>query len=162
MASRLPESPSPLITHEPSKSVSQFDDLATDSELLAIFVETRNPEVAERIIRRHSPIVVGLVRRMLQNANDAEDAFQATFLILLKSASKIRKHGSLSAWLYGVAYRTACRIRRQAKERRMVAIESPNNIASDNSVDPLEKITTESQLELLDREVNPLLAKRTG
>ncbi len=156
MVSRLPESFSPRRTHEPSLSVSEFDDLAADSELLAIFVETRNPAAAEKLIRRHSPLVAGLVRRMLQNANDAEDAFQATFLILLKSASKIRNQGSLSAWLYGVAYRTACRIRRQSKERRMVAIDEPKNIASENEVDPLEKIATESQLELLDRELQKL------
>ncbi len=156
MISPLTKSQTTPRIHEPSVIDSKFDDLAADSELLAIFVETRSRIAAEKLIRRHGPLVAGVVRRMLQNANDAEDAFQATFLILIKSAAKIRKQGSLASWLYGVAYRTACRIRRQSKERRMVTIEEPTEIPSHDEIDPIEKIATESQLELLDRELNSL------
>lgn len=140
----------------PSISSQDFDDVAPDSELLAIFVATRSPEAAERLVRRHSSLVARLVRRMLQNTNDAEDAFQATFLVMLKSASKIRNQGSLASWLYGVAYRTAFRIRRQSKARHMESIDEPINTAIAPEIDPLEKIATAFQLELLDRELQSL------
>jgi len=132
-----------------------LDEVADDSELLAIFIETKSQTAADAIVRRHSPMVAGVIRRMIQNPSDAEDAFQATFLILLQSARKIQKHASLSAWLYGVAYRTACRVRKRAKQVRVIGLNDPAMEPSkmDN---PLEKIAMESQLELLDRELNNL------
>jgi len=154
MVSRIPQSLNSVRSHH--SSVSEFDDLASDAELLAIFVATRNQDSAEKLIRRHSSLVAGLVRRMLHNSSDAEDAFQATFLILLQSASRIRKHGSLASWLYGVAYRTASRIRRQARMRRVAVIDELTNFEIAVEIDPLEKMAIEFQLELLDRELQSL------
>lgn len=156
MVSFLSESPKTPRVEAPKSSKREFEDLAEDAELLAIFVQTRNTAAIEKLILRHSPLVAGLVRRMLQNPNDAEDAFQATFLILIKSAPKIRRQGSLSAWLYGVAFRTACRIRRQSKERQTISMGGTEDIVTLKEVDPLEKIAMDSQLELLDRELQNL------
>ena len=140
---------------ESNLSFGAFNELASDSELLAIFIETRSRDVAEQLVQRHGPMVAGVVRRMLRHSSDAEDAFQATFLIFFQSATKIQKQASLSAWLYGVAYRTAYRVRQRSKQRRPIvhheAVCDPLQIE-----DPIEKIANESQLELLDRELNRL------
>ncbi len=136
-------------------SLATFKELASDSELLAIFVETRSREGAEQLVRRHGPMVTGVIRRMIRHSSDAEDAFQATFLILLQSATKIQKQASLSAWLYGVAYRTAYRVRQRSKQRRAIALHETDYDPLQLE-DPFEKIASEAQLELLDRELNSL------
>jgi DNA-directed RNA polymerase specialized sigma24 family protein len=78
-----------------------------DGELLRRFL-TRNDESAfEAILCRHGPMVLDVCRAILPNAADAEDAFQATFLILARKAGSIRRAGTLGGWLHGVACRTA-------------------------------------------------------
>src|SRR5437762_950096 len=83
----------------------------TDRELLDALV-TRNDEAAfETLLRRHGPMVLAVCRRVLRHAHDAEDAFQATFLVLLRKATSVKKSEVLGSWLYGVAYRTALKAR---------------------------------------------------
>jgi RNA polymerase sigma factor (sigma-70 family) len=87
-----------------------------DAELLERFLVGRDEAAFELLVRRHGPLVMGVCRRVLQSAHDAEDAFQATFLKLVHRAGSIRKQTSISSWLYAVAYRTALRMRmREAK-----------------------------------------------
>ena len=72
----------------------------------------------EAILERHGPIVLGVCRRWLTESHDVEDAFQATFLILVKQAGTIRDRDVLGTWLYRVAHRVAARARIEARRRR--------------------------------------------
>src|SRR5262245_41485786 len=89
-----------------------------DCELLRAFVDTANPAAFEALVCRHGPMVFRLCRRLLGNAPDADDAFQATFLLLARRAGSIRNAQSLAGWLHGVAYRMAADTRRAASRRR--------------------------------------------
>jgi DNA-directed RNA polymerase specialized sigma24 family protein len=86
----------------------------TDGALLRAFL-SRNDQVAfEVLLRRHGPMVLRVCQRSLGNVHDAEDALQATFLLLARQAGSIRKRESLAGWLHGVAYRMIQNARRGA------------------------------------------------
>ncbi|MCI0705712.1 MAG: sigma-70 family RNA polymerase sigma factor [Planctomycetia bacterium] len=91
---------------------------ATDPELLARFLADRNEEAFAQIVRRHGAVVFGVCRRVTGNYHLAEDAFQAVFVVLAAKAASVRPRNALSAWLYGVAYRTALRARTMSDRRR--------------------------------------------
>jgi Sigma-70 region 2 len=78
----------------------------TDGDLLDRFVARRDEAAFEALVRRHGPMVLGVCRRILRNEADAEDAFQATFLVLVKKARAVRPRGVVGNWLYGVAHNT--------------------------------------------------------
>jgi RNA polymerase sigma factor (sigma-70 family) len=90
----------------------------TDGQLLECFVTCRDEAAFEALVRRHGPMVLGVCRRVLHHAQDAEDAFQATFLVLVRKANSIHQAELLGNWLYGVAYRTALEARAAAIRRR--------------------------------------------
>jgi RNA polymerase sigma-70 factor (ECF subfamily) len=90
----------------------------SDGQLLAYFVEQREEAAFEALVRRHGPMVLGLCRRILGNPHDAEDAFQATFLVLVRKANAIVPRERVANWLYGVAYRAALKARATATRRR--------------------------------------------
>src|SRR4051812_19423156 len=79
----------------------------TDGHLLGRFVARREPAVFEAIVRRHGPMVWGVCRRVLRDHHDAEDAFQATFLVLARRAASVLPREKLGHWLYGVAEKTS-------------------------------------------------------
>jgi RNA polymerase sigma factor (sigma-70 family) len=90
----------------------------SDAELLQRFVTGRNEAAFAALMARHGPMVLGVCRRLLRHAQDSEDAFQATFLILVRKAASIGKRELLSNWLYGVALRVAARARSMSAQRR--------------------------------------------
>jgi RNA polymerase sigma factor (sigma-70 family) len=89
-----------------------------DAELLGRWLEQRDEAAFELLLLRHGPLVLGACRRLLWRACDVEDAFQATFLVLLRRAGSVRRRTSLAGWLHTVAYRVACRLRATALRRR--------------------------------------------
>ncbi|HLN28697.1 MAG TPA: sigma-70 family RNA polymerase sigma factor [Gemmataceae bacterium] len=90
----------------------------SDCELLQGFVADRDDEAFAALMRRHGGIVMNVCRSVLRSPHDAEDVFQATFLVLAQKAVSIREYGSLASWLHGVAYRLACKHRSRESRRR--------------------------------------------
>jgi RNA polymerase sigma factor (sigma-70 family) len=88
-----------------------------DAELLSRFVQAHDEAAFESLVRRHGPMVWSICRRFLAATQDAEDAFQATFLVFVRKSGSIRAGALLSNWLYGVAYRTANRARANGARR---------------------------------------------
>jgi len=97
----------------------QMDDASfTDRQLLEAFAAGERATSFSRLVDRHGPMVYGVCKRVLRNAADADDAFQATFLVLAKQAPSRGWHDSIANYLYGVAYRTALRVRGRAARRK--------------------------------------------
>src|SRR4051794_16998510 len=90
----------------------------SDGELLDRFVGLRDEAAFATLVERHGPMVLGVCRRLLGHRHDAEDAFQATFLVLVRKAARIRSQETVGNWLYGVACRTAMRVRAMNARRR--------------------------------------------
>src|SRR5260370_21735207 len=88
------------------RSMSAAEALS-DGDLVDRFINDRDEAAFGALVERHAAMVLGVCRRVLRNVHDAEDAFQATYLVLVRKAATIRKKGSLASWLYGVAYHVA-------------------------------------------------------
>src|SRR2546425_1500089 len=89
-----------------------------DDDLLKLYLQQREEAAFEALVRRHGPMVLGVCQRVLHNAHDAEDAFQATFLVLVRKAASIVPRDRVGNWLYGVAHRTALKAKGDAARRR--------------------------------------------
>src|SRR5262245_13476815 len=90
-----------------------------DSELLGRFVQGRDEAAFAELVRRHGPMVRSVCHSVLRHRHDAEDAFQATFLVLARKADAIHQRQALGGWLYGVAYHLALRARAGAARQRL-------------------------------------------
>jgi RNA polymerase sigma factor (sigma-70 family) len=124
----------------------------TDSDLLARYTDAHEEAAFAALVRRHGPLVLGVCRRVLGNADDAEDAFQAAFLALARKAESIRKRESVGCWLYRVAFHTAMRARGQAAARKKVERQASPHPAAD----PLAEVTGRELLTVLDEELQAL------
>jgi RNA polymerase sigma factor (sigma-70 family) len=100
----------------------------SDGQLLDCFLSAREEAAFEALLRRHGPMVLGVCRRILRHDQDAEDAFQATFLVLARKAASVSPRELVGPWLYGVACRTALKAKTAAARRRLR--ESPMNESS--------------------------------
>jgi RNA polymerase sigma factor (sigma-70 family) len=142
----------PIIQQLRRVALRTDDGGPSDGQLLGCFLDRRDEAAFEALVRRHAPMVLGVCRRVVGNVHDAEDAFQATFLVLVRKAASVRPREALGSWLYGVAYRTALGARarlarRRAKERQVEEMPQPE-------VEPAEP--PRELLALLDRELNRL------
>jgi RNA polymerase sigma factor (sigma-70 family) len=133
---------------------------ADDRELLARVVAGRDEAAFAEVVRRHGALVWGVCRRLLQQEQDAEDAFQATFLVLARQAGTVRAGSSLASWLYGVARRVAARARAEAARRRRhegAAAVVPGVAAADLRWDDVRAVLDEELARLPERYRAPLV-----
>jgi RNA polymerase sigma factor (sigma-70 family) len=131
-----------------------LDHDLTDRHLLERFVSAQDQAAFAALVQRHGPMVLGVCRRLLHDAHEAEDAFQATFLVLVHKVRSISRPELLGPWLHGVAYRTAARAR-QAARRRARERETP---AMPNGDPAVEAMWGELRV-LLDEELGRLAQK---
>jgi RNA polymerase sigma factor (sigma-70 family) len=124
----------------------------TDSQLLQAFVQDRAAEAFAEIVRRHGSLVFGVCRRVLRHDQDAEDAFQATFLVLARKATAVRPLEALGRWLYTVAFRTA----QKAKSRRYRDQVRCATLAAQVQAEAAAPAEPADWLPLLDQELNRL------
>jgi RNA polymerase sigma factor (sigma-70 family) len=124
----------------------------SDGQLLERFVARGDHAAFEALLCRHGPMVYGVCRRQLPHQQDAEDAFQATFLVLAHRARSIARQESVGSWLYGVAYRTAVKAQAEAARRRTREAPLPDVPATSAVGD----LAWQELCEALDEEVNRL------
>jgi RNA polymerase sigma factor (sigma-70 family) len=122
-----------------------------DAQLLEAFLSHGDEAAFAALVRRHGPLVLSVCRRVLRNGPDAEDAFQATFLVLLRKAAAIGRRELLANWLYGVAYRTALQAKAAAARRRL----KESHVAARGRRDGLDE-TMRELLARLDAELSRL------
>jgi RNA polymerase sigma factor (sigma-70 family) len=111
-------SPSPLLRFIRRIAAPCAAGEPTDGQLLDRFAGRRDEAAFAALLQRHGPMVLGVCQSVLGNAHDAEDAFQATFLVLVRKAGSIGKPDAVGSWLHGVAYRLAVKARAEAARRR--------------------------------------------
>jgi RNA polymerase sigma factor (sigma-70 family) len=130
-----------------------------DSHLLARYVAQRDDAAFAELVRRYSPLVHGVCRRVLTNPHDAEDAFQATFLILSHKAASIHKGDSLASWLHNVALRAAFRLRRNVVRRKEQTLpaDTPQAERDDVSWREVQQLLDEELARLPERFRRPLI-----
>jgi RNA polymerase sigma factor (sigma-70 family) len=132
-------------------AVQTYRELS-DGDLLERFVGARDEAAFTVLIERHGPMVLGVCRRALPGFHDAEDACQATFLVLARKADSVRKKASLSSWLHGVACRAASKLKRDhaRRVRREGATDAPTQ------TDPAAEVSWREVQGILDEELELL------
>src|SRR5262245_17792014 len=108
----------PVVRHIQQLADLPWPEGPADRELLEPFALRRDEAAFAVLVQRHGPMVLGVCRRLLDE-HDAADAFQATFLVLVRKAGAIGRPERLGNWLYGVAYRTALKARGSTHRRRL-------------------------------------------
>jgi RNA polymerase sigma factor (sigma-70 family) len=127
----------------------------SDAQLLEQFLQHHDQTAFAGLIERHGPMVWNVCRRVLAQESDAEDAFQATFLVLVRKAQSITRRESLASWLYGVAHRVACQTRAASQRRQTILHE----LQAMSSIEPSPEDHLPDVRALLDEELNQLPSK---
>jgi RNA polymerase sigma factor (sigma-70 family) len=127
-------------------------DEQTDSQLLTRFALQQDQAAFAALVRRHGPMVRAACRRVLWDAHAVDDAFQTTFLVLVRKARAIARPELLGNWLYGVAYRVALKARAKAARRSRHEQQAPGNTV----VDPMVEVTSREWRSVLDAELRQL------
>ncbi len=122
-----------------------------DRVLLDAWTSEQDHEAFAALVLRYASLVLGVCRRQCRHIQDVDDAFQGTFLCLMRNASKIRKPDELAAWLHGTAYRTAVAARRRERDHVTGLVEDP---PMEN--DPLIQVSRRHELRILDEELSRL------
>jgi RNA polymerase sigma factor (sigma-70 family) len=139
----------------PSPALASFQADGTDREILKRFVARRDESAFAALVARHGPMVLEVCCRVLHDAHEAEDACQATFLVLARKAGSFRRPELLANWLYGVAYRAARKIQRQTNRHRAHAMKGTAMQVTDATAE----IIWQDLRPLLDEELDRLPAK---
>jgi len=145
------------VTHQLCRAALLRDGAGlTDGQLLESFLSGNDEAAFEVLVRLHGPMVLGVCRRVLRNHHDAEDAFQATFLVLVRKAGSIVPREMVANWLYGVAYRTALKgrsmiARHRARERQVKEMPEPQAVAPDECWHELQTILDQELSRLPDK-----------
>jgi RNA polymerase sigma factor (sigma-70 family) len=130
-------------------------DEASDAALLSRFIARRDERAFTALVDRHGPLVLRVCHRVLGDVHDAEDAFQAAFLVLARKADAVRPREALAAWLHGVARRVALKAR-SARARQLRGARPPAAPPADPRPDPLAELSGRELLLVLDEEVQRL------
>ncbi len=125
------------LRHLRGKLAAQQHSDDSDEQLLHAFLVGRDENAFAVLVRRHGPMVLNICRRVLGHEQDAEDAFQATFLVLSRQAARLRKKASLVSWLHGIAYRIALKAKQSAARRRKHEGRAPARPNTEPSADLL-------------------------
>jgi RNA polymerase sigma-70 factor (ECF subfamily) len=133
----------------------------TDGQLLEGYLTRRDEAAFEALVRRHGPMVLEVCRRVLRDEHEAQDAFQATFLVLVRKAASIRPRELVANWLYGVACNVARKARavtarRRARERQVVAMPEPATEPQDPG-DDLQRVLDQELSRLSEKYRVPLI-----
>jgi RNA polymerase sigma factor (sigma-70 family) len=124
-------------------------------QLLERYLDRRDEAAFEAIVARHGPMVLGVCRRMLANLTDVEDAFQATFMVLVRRARHLGPRDAIGPWLHGVAARVALRTRCDAARRRRLEPINPDFAAV-----TLDRSAVDREIaEIIDQELGRLPSK---
>jgi RNA polymerase sigma factor (sigma-70 family) len=113
---------------------------ANDGDLLQRFIDGQDETAFDELVRRHGPMVLGVCQRVLHNRHDAEDCFQAAFMVLVRKATAIQPRSMVGNWLYGVAYRTALEARKMAARRRVVERKQPPAAPCEPAIDRWQEL----------------------
>jgi len=120
----------------------------TDGQLLDSFIHSRDENAFANLVRRHGPMVLGVCRRITGNVHDADDAFQAAFLVLVRKARSVVPREMVGNFLHGVAYHTALKARlradrRRCKEKKVADMPHPETAPSETESDLLARLDRE-------------------
>jgi RNA polymerase sigma factor (sigma-70 family) len=150
--------PDHLLRHVRRIVSSPDADSITDAALLGRFVRDRDEDAFAALVTRHGPMVVGVCRRVLHDAHLAEDAFQATFMVLARKAAAVHPADRLASWLHGVARQVSLRLLRGESRRHRREAQSTQGNRGTVPGQPLDELSARELLLIFDEELQRLPA----